>query len=363
MPKNFYTLVVSSLLLTTLFGCGVNSPPAHTAAQLMPANPTPATDTELSIARQQLDAEEQVVADIVQRISPAVVLIETNGGLGSGFLIDREGTIITNQHVVGSRRGAQVLVSFTDLFQTVGTIVGADPDSDIAVLRVSELPPNLTPVSLGDSSQVRVGQRTIAIGNPLGQNRTVTTGIVSAIGRTIRDPNSPYQIGGAIQTDAAINPGNSGGPLLNSRGQVIGMNTAIISRSGTSSGIGFAVPVNLVKKVSDALIRTGRYDHPYLGIRSLRNVTTLDAKNNRLPGPGVLIEPSGNDTPVAVAGLRGQAILTKINGINITSSDDLISFLELNTNPGDTITLSLLLSNGRAQELRVKLGARPTINR
>jgi 2-alkenal reductase len=254
-----------------------------------------------------------------------------------------------------------VSVSFTGLFETIGEVVGADPDSDVAVVKVDEVPQGAAPVELGDSDQVRVGLTTIAIGNPLGQDRTVTSGIVSAIGRTIsEDTNTNYRIGGAIQTDAAINPGNSGGPLLNSSGQVIGMNTAILSQSGASSGIGFAVPVNLIKKVSQALIAQGHYDHPYLGV-GLKDITTLAARENNLPSAGVLMQPSDANSPVAQAGLRGQGILVAVNGTPVTSSDELISFLELKTKPGDTVTLTVVGSNGQKQDLAVQLAARPNV--
>jgi 2-alkenal reductase len=310
-------------------------------------------------AQQQLDAEEQIVANVYDRVSPAVVRIETGQGLGSGFLIDGDGHIITNNHVVASGQGNRVVVAFSGLFATVGQVIGTDPDSDIAVVKVEEIPEGVQPVELGDSGQVRVGMRTIAIGNPLEQDRTVTTGIVSAIGRTITEQDTGYSIGGAIQTDAAINPGNSGGPLLNSRAQVIGMNTAILSQSGTSSGIGFAVPVNLIKKVARALIEQGRYDHPFLGVQ-LRKVTTLDARENNLPSAGVLIEsrPGG---PVAAAGLQGQAILTAIDGQPVTSEDDVISYLELNAAPGDTVLLTVVGADGQQRDLQVQLGARPSV--
>jgi 2-alkenal reductase len=313
--------------------------------------------------QQQLDAEEQIVANVFARVGPAVVRIETSQGLGSGFLIDTDGHIITNNHVVADSQGGQLLVSFSGLFQTAGTVVGTDPDSDIAVVKVDELPDGVVPVELGDSDQVQVGQRTIAIGNPLAQDRTVTTGIVSAIGRTINENDQSqggYRIGGAIQTDAAINPGNSGGPLLDSHGRVMGMNTAILSQSGTSSGIGFAVPVNLIKKVSKALIAGGSYEHPWLGV-GLQDVTTYEAKRNNLPSAGVLMQPSGANSPVAQAGLRNQAILTAINGTAVTSSDQVIAFLELNTNPGDTVTLTIVDGSGNKRELQVTLGARPQV--
>jgi 2-alkenal reductase len=312
-------------------------------------------------ARQQLAAQEQVIADVFARVGPSVVRIETSQGLGSGWLIDQKGYIITNNHVVADSQNGRVSVSFTGLFETIGQVVGTDPDSDVAVVKVEEVPQGAKSVEVGDSDQVRVGQMTIAIGNPLGQDRTVTTGIVSAIGRTIaEDTNTNYRIGGAIQTDAAINPGNSGGPLLNASGQVIGMNTAILSQSGASSGIGFAVPVNLIKKVSQALIAQGHYDHPFLGV-GLKDVTTLTARQNNLPSAGVLIQPSDASSPVAQAGLHGQGILVAVNGTPVTSSDEVISFLELKTKPGDTVTLTLVGTNGQKQDLAVQLAARPNV--
>jgi 2-alkenal reductase len=374
-----------ALLALALAGCSGNnaeallehatSAPAPTQLAQRPAQPTtlvgdpvaqPVNQQSTPVPeniQQQLDAEEQLVADVFDRVGPAVVRIEPGQGLGSGFLIDQQGHIITNNHVIALSQNGQVLVSFTGLFQTVGQVVGADPDSDIAVVKVDELPDGVTPVELGDSNQVRVGQRTIAIGNPLGQDRTVTTGIISAVGRTIREEQSLYRIGGALQTDAAINPGNSGGPLLDSRGRVLGMNTAILSQSGTSSGIGFAVPINLIKKVAQGLIERGRYDHPWLGV-NLADVTTYEAKQNNLPSAGVLIAPSrdaGQNSPVFQAGLRGQAILTAINGTPVTSSDQVIAFLELNTSPGDNVTLTIVDGDGQQRDLQVQLGARPRV--
>ncbi|MCU0491747.1 MAG: trypsin-like peptidase domain-containing protein [Chloroflexaceae bacterium] len=323
---------------------------------------TAVLSTPLPNAPQSSQAQQpersRIITEVYSRVAPAVVLISTGNGLGSGFLIDTNGHIVTNNHVVADSRSGRVLVSFTDLFQTVGQVVGTDPSSDIAVIKVDQLPEGVTPVELGDSNQLQVGNMTIAIGNPLGQERTVTDGIVSALGRTIEEPGSQYVIGGAIQTDAAINPGNSGGPLLNTQGQVIGMNTAILSQSGTSSGIGFAVPVNLIRKVVPALIERGQYDHPWLGVGT-GNITTFQAQQQNLPSAGVIIEPSQADSPVAQAGLTGQAIVTAINGQPVTSSADMIGYLELNTSPGDTITLSIIDLDGQRRELSVQLGARP----
>ncbi len=382
------SLLCTMLLACLLASCSGNNtsalfeeatsapPPAQPAAR--PAQPTamaaapaaqPVGQSTTPVpenAQQQLDPEEQIVGDVFDHVGPAVVRIETGQGLGSGYLIDQDGHIVTNNHVIADSQNGQVLVSFTGLFQTVGKVVGADPDSDIAVVKADELPQGVTPVELGDSGQLRVGQRTIAIGNPLGQDRTVTTGIISAIGRTIDESQqrgASYNIGGAIQTDAAINPGNSGGPLLDSHSRVIGMNTAILSESGNNSGIGFAIPVNLIKKVVPALIEQGHYDHPWLGV-SLADVTTYQAKQNHLPSAGVLIAPgqnAGQDSPAAQGGLRGQAILTKINDTPVTSSAQVIAFLELNTKPGDTVTLTVVEGNGQQRELKVQLGARPRV--
>ncbi len=335
---------------------------AVSGGQVQPAVLQQATTVPQN-AQQQLSAQAQVVNNVYTRVAPAVVRIETSQGLGSGFVIDMQGHIITNNHVVEGAQGGQVLVAFTGLFETVGQVVGTDADSDIAVVKVDSLPQGVQPVELGDSSQLIVGQTTIAIGNPLAQDRTVTTGIVSALGRTIdeqqqrQQQQGGYSIGGAIQTDAAINPGNSGGPLLNIRGQVIGMNTAILSQSGTSSGIGFAIPANLIKKVAPAIIQQGNYQHPYLGV-GLQQVTTLAAQQNNLPSAGVLIRPAQGG-PVAQAGLNSAAIMTAINGQQVTSPDDVISYLELNTQPGDTVTLSIVEGNGQKRDLQVQLGARP----
>ena len=306
-------------------------------------------------------AFEQVIEAVSDRVGPAVVTITPGGGLGSGFLIDLEGHIVTNNHVIEGAQDNQVLVSFSGLFDTLGRVVGTDPDSDIAVVDVDELPEGVQPVELGDSGQLRVGQTTIAIGNPLGQERTVTTGIVSALGRTISEEQNTYAIGGAIQTDAAINPGNSGGPLLDAAGRVIGMNTAILSQSGTSSGVGFAVPVNLIKKVVPALIDQGSYSHPWLGVQMLGEVSRVVAEQQNLPSPGILMRPGGVDTPAAQAGMTDETIVTAINGETLTSTEDVISYLELNTQPGDTVTLSIVEQDGAQRDLQVTLGARPEV--
>ncbi len=303
---------------------------------------------------------EKVIAAVNGRVAPAVVTISTSDGLGSGFLIDQEGHIVTNNHVVANAQNGEVLVSFSGLFDTLGRIIGTDPDSDIAVVKVEEFPDGVQPVELGDSNVLRIGQMTIAIGNPLGQERTVTNGIVSALGRTISEQTSNYAIGGAIQTDAAINPGNSGGPLLDSSARVIGMNTAILSQSGTSSGVGFAVPVNLIKKVVPELIKDGTYEHPWLGVE-MAEVSTYTAKQQNLPSAGILMRSSAADTPVAQAGITNEVIVTAIDGNVLTSTEDVIAYLEINTKPGDTVTLSAVQQDGSSSDIQVTLGSRPSV--
>ncbi len=340
------------------------APAQGSADRMQPVGMNPADAAAPDSAQALIDAQEQVVFNVFQRISPVVVRIETGQGLGSGWLYDTEGHIVTNNHVIDGAQRGRVLVSFSGPFQTLGQVVGTDPDSDIAVVKVEELPEGATPVELADSSQVRVGQLTVAIGNPLGKDRTVTTGIISAIGRTIdesAETSAPsYAIGGAIQTDASINPGNSGGPLLDRQARLIGMNTAILSRSGTSSGIGFAIPVNLIKKVVPALIAEGRYDHPYLGVGIGEPITTYQVRTNNLPGTGVLIQPGDRSSPVAQAGITGQVILHAIDGVEVSSSDDVISYLEVNTSPGDTVQLTIFDGDGQRRDVSVQLGARPS---
>ncbi|CAA9379531.1 MAG: hypothetical protein AVDCRST_MAG93-9073 [uncultured Chloroflexia bacterium] len=303
---------------------------------------------------------EQVIGAVNDRAGPAVVRISTGQGLGSGFLIDTEGHIVTNNHVIANAPNGEVLVSFSGLFDTLGRVVGTDPDSDTAVIKVDEFPEGVQPVELGDSATLRIGQTTIAIGNPLGQERTVTNGIVSALGRTISEEQSNYAIGGAVQTDAAINPGNSGGPLLDSSARVIGMNTAILSQSGTSSGVGFAVPVNLIKKVVPALIEDGSYEHPWLGVQ-MGEVSTFTARQENLPSAGILMAPSGDGSPAAAAGITNEVIVTAINGNEMTSTEDVIAYLELNTAPGDTVTLNVVDQDGTRRDVQVTLGSRPSV--
>lgn len=293
-------------------------------------------------------------------------------GQGSGFVWDEEGHLVTNNHVV---EGAdKVEVTFWDETAVEAEVVGTDPDSDLAVIKVDPTKVELHPVTLGDSESLAVGQMAIAIGNPFGQVGTMTRGIISALGRTFRPGGSPFAIPEMIQTDAAINPGNSGGPLLNSKGEVIGINTLILSRSGSSAGVGFAVPINIAKKVVPVLIEKGEYRYAWLGI-SGTDVSPAIAKIMDLPpgSRGALVIEVTQGGPADKAGLRGSSKTAKINGRElkvggdvivaidqtpVQDMDDLIVYLVEKAQPGQKVELTIL-REGKEQKATVELGERP----
>lgn len=295
-------------------------------------------------------------------------------GQGSGFVWDREGHIVTNAHVV--KGATQVQVTFNDGTVAIAEVVGEDLDSDLAVIRIDPAGYNLQPVVVGDLDAMKVGMRVAAIGNPFGLEGTLTSGIISAIGRSISSL-SQFNIPEAIQTDTAINPGNSGGPLFNQDGEVIGVNAQIRSESGSNSGIGFAIPVTIVKRVVPALIAEGSYEHSYIGISgtTLSPVCAPDLDLD-LNMRGAYVSAVQSGTPAARAGLRGGNspsnttlvgicperaggdLIMAIDGSPVTRFDDLLIYLERYTSPGDEITLTVL-RNGETLDLDVTLAARP----
>ncbi len=301
-------------------------------------------------------------------------------GQGSGFVYDTEGHIVTNYHVVGE--ADSITVVFWDGSSASAELVGGDPDSDLAVIKVDVPSDKLHPLPLGDSDALRVGQMVAAIGNPFGLSGTMTTGIISALGRTLPSQartvdGQAFSIPNVIQTDAAINPGNSGGPLLNLSGEVIGVNTAIESSVRQYSGVGFAVPSNLVKQIVPQLIEKGYYEHAWLGISGtdlrpeIREAMDLDADQQ-----GVLIIEVTAGSPADKAGLRGGTrqvrvngqriwvggdVIVSANGKAITSMQDLIAFID-SQQVGAEVTLGVL-RNGEQIEVDVTLGARPRSNR
>lgn len=325
---------------------------------------------------------ERYFANIYERVSPSVVSINVVGlsqgtlftAGGTGFVIDKDGHIVTNNHVVdGAER---IEVNFLDGTIVRGEVVGLDPDSDLAVLKVDLPADRLYPVILGDSNNLFIGETTVAIGSPFGQRWTLTTGVVSALDRTISGLTD-FTVGAVIQTDAAINPGNSGGPLLNLQGEVIGVNSQILSETRSNSGIGFAIPSNLVRRVATELIENGFVNYSYLGIQSQpdRDVTLPLIEANNLPNNlrGVVVDSVSPNGPAAQGGLRsagnatridGQLvptsvdIITAIDGVPLTGMSSLVSYLASYTVPGQTVNLTVW-RDGQLINLSVVLGSRP----
>jgi S1-C subfamily serine protease len=356
------------------------------SSSLSLAEPAPQSDVALATF-------ERAVIGIYQTTLPSVVDVEVaqrvtlgirdqfgqqpedlfRRGEGSGFVWDKEGHIVTNYHVVQDTE--VVKVSFANGVSAEAEVIGADADADLAVLKVDLPASELQPLILGDSDELQVGQLTFAIGNPFGQDFTMTTGIVSAVERTIRSGNSSFSIPEVIQTDASINPGNSGGPLLNRFGEVIGINTMIISESGSNAGVGFAVPINIAKQIVPTLIAGEDFEYAWLGIigTSLTKDVT-EAMNLTDDTQGALIISVAQNSPAAQAGLRGSQdvltiagqevpyggdIITAIQEEPIADMDDLITYLVEKTRPGDQVSLSLIRSGGEAENVTVTLGTRP----
>ncbi len=394
MHKKLYLSILITLLTTALLGCNLTSLPnvrQQEPTPTPPPTPTPIVIvvTPTPLPQEMIEAvgiEEQRVISVYQRTSTAVVNITTQvlrqsffsglipeEGSGSGFVYDHDGRIITNYHVVAD--ASEIVVSFGGDKELPAEIVGVDPPNDLAVLQVDELPEGVEPIPLGDSDALQVGQRAIAIGNPFGQfERTLTVGVVSAINRTLKTDDDQV-LRGVIQTDAAINRGNSGGPLLDSSGRLIGVNTAIFSPSGTSAGIGLAIPVNKLKQIVPELIRNGRFPHPWLGIEGLgyelypELAQALDLSVDQ----GLLIAQLYRNSPAVRAGLRGATeevayrrrwllvggdILTAIDGVPLRNWDDLDAYLQEQTEVGQTVTLTIWRGD-QEMTIEVELGEMP----
>ena len=375
----------------------VSSYEGHAQNAFNPTNPA-ATPSELPsdgpvTPEQVVAAFEEVLYGVYEKALPSVVYIrvprlaaEALRGMrgvpdsllwsaGSGFVWDGEGHIVTNHHVIEEVIGISqpVTVVFADSTEAKGTVVGSDPYSDLAVIKLEDGDWDLKPAVIGNSDAVRVGQLAVAIGAPFGQEFTMTSGIISAVGRNITG-QARFSIPEVIQTDSAINPGNSGGPLLDRLGQVIGINTRIISNTGNFSGVGMAVPVNIAKRVVPPLIDDGEFNYPWLGVR----IVTVDAayaEGLELPegARGALIVSIVEDSPADKAGLRdsestieidgveflaGGDVITAIGPHEVTRSSDLIAHLTYHNSPGDTVTFTVL-RDGQQKRIEVTLGERP----
>ncbi|HEY4666101.1 MAG TPA: trypsin-like peptidase domain-containing protein [Anaerolineales bacterium] len=379
----FAALAVASLACSLV-------PTVEVPAPTAPPAPLPTAVPVVQAPAEPLLAPQGLV-ELYERVNPGVVTIYVFGpphpaniplGQGSGFVIDVEGHIVTNQHVV---EGAEdIEIDFASGFKAWATLLGTDPDSDLAVLQVEVPNGELVPLRLGDSDTVRVGEQVVAIGNPFGLSGTMTVGVVSAIGRVLQSEREApgggsFSAGDLIQTDAAINPGNSGGPLLNLSGEVIGVNRAITtetfsaSGSAVNSGVGFAVPINIVRRVVPAIIQTGSYDYPYLGITSLGegNLNLRQLEILQLPPEtvGVYVTCVVQGGPAERAGLIGAGacgateqpggdVITAIDGQPVFSFSDLISYLVTEVAVGDQIVLTVL-RDGVPVDLSLILEPRP----
>jgi S1-C subfamily serine protease len=336
------------------------------AAKSAPAEPRPVTP------RGDLAEDEKATVELFRRASPSVVYITTLArqrvglfdvlevpqGTGSGFVWDRQGHVVTNFHVI--REASAARVTLHDQSEWPAALVGVAPDQDLAVVRIRAPAERLAPILVGASRDLQVGQKVFAIGNPFGLDFTLTTGVVSALGRSIRSLTG-RPIDEVIQTDAAINPGNSGGPLLDSAGRLIGVNTQIASPSGASAGVGFAVPVDTVGRVVPELIGHGRVVRPHLGI-----VVASEAVMRRAGVEGVLVMSVTPGSAAEKAGLRGTSraedgslalgdVIQGLGGRKVASLDDLHAALERHK-PGETVKVAVL-RDGRARQLEVKLQA------
>jgi S1-C subfamily serine protease len=366
-----------------------------------------------------ISGEELTFRDLFEKVNGSVVQITASGvpnyslptpppdgdgtAIGSGFVIDREGHVATNDHVIANARN--VSVAFSDGSVYTAKVIGSDPFSDSAVLELQNVPAEkLVPLPLGNSSNLTVGEEVAAIGNPFGLTGSMTTGVVSGLGRlipsldispdnndtnnndTIIDERQVFSLPNIIQTDAAINPGNSGGPLLDLKGEVIGMNTAILSESGASSGVGFAVPSDTLRVILPALIANGSYVHPWIGVSGADVTPEIAIELGLKEARGFLVidivmgSPAdragirGGDMPVAIgaiAGFQGQGptsnllelggdIILGVDNQTVNKIDDLLSYIESNKKAGDTVTF-MVLRDGEMMSIDLVLGARPSL--
>ena len=321
------------------------------------------------------------LSEIFEKTEPGVVRVNvqrTNsvdgvGGIGSGFVFDKKGHIITNAHVVSD--ATKVVITFLDGRSYNAEIIGADEYTDIAVIKVNADFSLLQPVSLGDSSTLKVGEEIAAIGNPFGLSGSMTSGIISQVGRLLPTENQ-YSIPDVIQTDAAINPGNSGGPLLNMMGGVVGINTAIQSNTGSNTGVGFAIPSQTIAKIVPTLIEKGEYKHPWIGV-SGRDIDPDLAKVLKVTDAiGFLIVAVVEDSPASKAGLIGSEktievegvnypiggdIIVAVDGIEVRQIDDILIHLQRAKSIGDEMVLEVLRDN-RTTNITIILQERPNVN-
>lgn len=399
MHKKTVLLVVFLFLLSTLAcsvtpripgfnifgGSQVNVTSTPNLPALTTAAPQNLSANSESVTLLDLQEKESLIIDLYERVVPGVVAIQTltaeGGSLGSGFVYDTDGHIITNFHVV--ENATDLEVDFSSGYKTRGKVIATDLDSDLAVIKVEAPQEELSPLPLGNSDDMKVGQTVVAIGNPFGLSSTITMGIVSAKSRTLSSfrPSSGgsyFSAGDIIQTDAAINPGNSGGPLINLNGEIVGVNRAIRTDSSTStgepvnSGIGFAISSNIISRVVPFLISQGFYDYPYVGISSQDDLTLIEREALGIEqNTGAYIFSVSSGSPAEDAGLRGGTeatdlpnyfaggdLIVAVDGRPVHVFGDFLSYLMANKSPGDDITLQIIRA-GDMKEVGLTLGKRP----
>ena len=391
--RKFKLLLAVSVLILAAMACslpeisflgpdGVETEAAVTAEEV--AEPTPMETQSAVVVPDIVDLENSLM-QLYENVSPGVVSIqvfsESGSGIGSGFVIDEEGHIVTNYHVV--QNADEVEVHFQSGLKVYGQVIGEDLDSDLAVIQVDVDPEELNPLTLADSNQVRVGQSVVAIGNPFGLSGTMTSGIVSALGRTLQsirqtETGAFFSAGDLIQTDATINPGNSGGPLLNLNGEVVGVNRAIrtsgstISGDPVNTGIGFAVSSNILQIVLPSLKEGETYDYPYLGLSALPSLSLAQAEFLDLSQatgayvvevvPGGPADEAGiqaGDQPTQIQGLEaGGDLIVGVDDVEVLQFSDLLSYMMLNKQPGDEMDMTVI-RDGEEMTFTITLGERP----
>jgi S1-C subfamily serine protease len=392
--KKYRILAVSAVLTLAMMACqfGSTAPSIPVPQVSAPSANQPPISVQAPV--NPMAAQDSFVA-LYQRVNPGVVVIKVTGAqgaaLGSGFVYDSDGHVVTNYHVIEGAQNNKVEVDFMSGFKAYGTVIGTDLDSDLAIVKVDAPGTEFHPLTLGNSDALRVGQTVIAIGNPFEFSGSMSVGVISALHRTLDsahatpDGNGAYTAGDLLQTDTAINPGNSGGPLFNISGEVIGVNRAIettnVSAGGQplNSGVGFAVSSNIISRVAPVIIKNGRYDYPYLGIqsRSLGNSSSSTLSLDEIQALGLTVFTGayvdgvapggpadqagikGGTQPTSFPGLSaGGDVITAIDGHAVVQYDDLIAYLITNKSPGDKVVLTVVRGS-QTQDITVTLGKRP----
>ena len=356
------------------------------------SNAQPAQDVPVQLtAAQVAEAHDEIMSSLYEQTVPSVVGLRViqpvtvginmpqgmpddffSRASGSGFVWDDEGHVVTNWHVVEAAE--RIVVVLSDGTLTDAEVIGRDPDSDLAVIKIDDESVRPPPIALGDSDTIKPGQLAVAIGDPFSRGFSMTSGVISALGRTISPSESNFAIPRVIQHDAATNPGNSGGPLLNRNGELVGINAQIISQTGAFSGVGLAIPVNLAKLVVPALISEGHYEYPYIGIRGTSLGPDIATAMGLPPETrGALILAVGTDSAASRGGLRasdrltvidgtefpiGGDVIIDIDGATIRSMDDLLAYVVEHTRPGDTAVFTVLRDGGETT-INITMDARP----